>query len=156
MEHDFKVFETTMGGRPLKVEIGRMANLANGSAFVHYGETVVLATATASKTAREGIDFFPLSVDYEEKMYSVGKIPGGFIKREGRQSEKAVLTSRLIDRPIRPLFPKGFKNEVQVIASAYSVDRDCPPDVTAMIGSSIALSVSDIPFEGPIGPVIAG
>lgn len=156
MEHDFKVFETTMGGRPLKVEIGRMATLANGSAFVHYGETVVLATATASKTAREGIDFFPLSVDYEEKMYSVGKIPGGFIKREGRQSEKAVLTSRLIDRPVRPLFPKGFKNEVQVIASAYSVDRDCPPDVTAMIASSIALSVSDIPFEGPIGAVIVG
>lgn len=156
MEHDFKVFETTMGGRPLKVEIGRIANLANGSAFVHYGETVVLATATASKNPREGIDFFPLSVDYEEKMYSVGKIPGGFIKREGRQSEKAVLTSRLIDRPVRPLFPKGFKNEVQVIASAFSVDRDFPPDVTAMVAASIALSVSDIPFEGPIGAVIVG
>ncbi len=156
MEHDFNVFETTMGGRPLKVEIGRMANLANGSAFVHYGDTVVLATATASKNPREGIDFFPLSVDYEEKMYSVGKIPGGFIKREGRQSEKAVLTSRLIDRPIRPLFPKGFKNEVQVIASAYSVDQDCPPDVTAMVAASIALSVSDIPFEGPIAAVIVG
>ncbi len=156
MEHNHSTFETTMGGRPLKVEIGRMATLANGSAFVHYGDTVVLATATASKNPREGIDFFPLSVDYEEKMYSVGKIPGGFIKREGRQSEKAVLTSRLIDRPIRPLFPKGFKNDVQVIASAYSVDQDCPPDVTAMIGASIALSVSDIPFEGPIASVVVG
>ncbi len=156
MEQNHSTFETTMGGRPLKVEIGRMATLANGSAFVHYGDTVVLATATASKNAREGIDFFPLSVDYEEKMYSVGKIPGGFIKREGRQSEKAVLTSRLIDRPIRPLFPKGYKNDVQVIASAYSVDQDCPPDVTAMIGASIALSVSDIPFEGPIASVVVG
>lgn len=156
MEHTHSVFETTMGGRPLKVEIGRMATLANGSAFVHYGDTVILATATASKSPREGIDFFPLSVDYEEKMYSVGKIPGGFIKREGRPSEKAVLTSRLIDRPIRPLFPKGFKNEVQVIASAFSVDQDCPPDVTAMVGASIALSVSDIPFEGPIAAVIVG
>lgn len=156
MEQNHSTFETTMGGRPLKVEIGRMANLANGSAFVHYGDTVVLATATASKNPREGIDFFPLSVDYEEKMYSVGKIPGGFIKREGRQSEKAVLTSRLIDRPIRPLFPKGFKNDVQVIASAYSVDQDCPPDVTAMIAASIALSVSDVPFEGPIASVIVG
>lgn len=156
MEHNHSTFETTMGGRPLKVEIGRMATLASGSAFVHYGDTVVLATATASKNPREGIDFFPLSVDYEEKLYSVGKIPGGFIKREGRPSEKAVLTSRLIDRPIRPLFPKGFKNEVQVIASAYSVDQDCPPDVTAMIGASIALSVSDIPFEGPIAAVIVG
>ncbi len=156
MEQNHSVFETTMGGRPLKVEIGRMATLANGSAFVHYGDTVVLATATASKNPREGIDFFPLSVDYEEKLYSVGKIPGGFIKREGRPSEKAVLTSRLIDRPIRPLFPKGFKNEVQVIASAFSVDQDCPPDVTAMVGASIALSVSDIPFEGPIAAVIVG
>lgn len=156
MEQIHSTFETTMGGRPLKVEIGRMATLANGSAFVHYGDTVVLATATASKNPREGIDFFPLSVDYEEKMYSVGKIPGGFIKREGRQSEKAILTSRLIDRPIRPLFPKGFKNDVQVIASAYSVDQDCPPDVTAMIGASIALSVSDIPFEGPIASVVVG
>lgn len=156
MEKNYSTFETTMGGRPLKVEVGRMATLANGSAFVHYGDTVVLATATASKNPKEGIDFFPLSVDYEEKLYSVGKIPGGFIKREGRPSEKAVLTSRLIDRPVRPLFPKGFKNEVQVIASAYSVDQDCPPDITAMIGASIALSVSDIPFEGPIAAVNVG
>jgi polyribonucleotide nucleotidyltransferase len=156
MENQVRVFETTFGGRPLKVEIGRMATLANGSAFVHYGETVVIATATASKKAREGIDFFPLSVDYEEKMYSVGKIPGGFIKREGRPSEKAILTSRLIDRPIRPLFPKAYKNEVQIITTPYSVDPNCPPDIAAMVAVSIALSVSDIPFAEPIGAVIVG
>jgi len=156
MENQVRVFETTFGGRPLKVEIGRMATLANGSSFVHYGETVVIATATASKKAREGIDFFPLSVDYEEKMYSVGKIPGGFIKREGRPSEKAILTSRLIDRPIRPLFPKAYKNEVQIITTPYSVDPNCPPDIAAMVAVSIALSISDIPFAEPIGAVIVG
>lgn len=151
-----KVFEMELAGRTLKAEIGKVAEQANGSVLVSYGETVVLVTATASTKPREGIDFFPLSVDFEEKQYSVGKIPGGFIKREGRPSEKAVLTSRLIDRPIRPLFPKGYRNDVQVIATVLSVEQDCSPDVVAMIGSSIALSISDIPFHGPTGSVIVG
>ncbi|WP_432400468.1 polyribonucleotide nucleotidyltransferase [Wukongibacter sp. M2B1] len=151
-----KVFEMELAGRTLKAEIGKVAEQANGSVLVSYGETVVLVTATSSAKPREGIDFFPLSVDFEEKQYSVGKIPGGFIKREGRPSEKAVLTSRLIDRPIRPLFPKGYRNDVQVIATVLSVEQDCSPDVVAMIGSSIALSISDIPFHGPTGSVIVG
>lgn len=151
-----KVFEMELAGRTLKAEIGKVAEQANGAVMVSYGETVVLVTATASDKPREGIDFFPLSVDFEERQYSVGKIPGGFIKREGRPTEKAVLTSRLIDRPIRPLFPKGYRNDVQVIATVLSVDQDCTPDMVAMIGSSIALSISDIPFDGPTGSVTIG
>ncbi len=151
-----KTYQTTVAGRPLKVEIGKMGNLANGSCMVSYGETVVMVAATASRKPREGIDFFPLSIDFEEKLYSVGKIPGGFIKREGRPSEKAILTARLIDRPIRPLFPDGYFNEVQVVAQVLSVEQDNTPDMVAMIGASIALSISDIPFDGPIGGVTVG
>ncbi|MCT4606774.1 MAG: polyribonucleotide nucleotidyltransferase [Marinisporobacter sp.] len=151
-----RTFKTTLGGRTLEVEVGKVAQLANGSALLRYGETVVLITAVASSEPRTGIDFFPLSVDYEERLYSVGKIPGGFIKREGKPTEKAILTARLIDRPIRPLFPKGFRNDVQVIATVLSVDQDCTPDVVAMIGSSVALSISDIPFDGPTASVIIG
>ncbi len=151
-----KKFQYSLAGRDLVVTIGKVALQAGGSCLVQYGDTVVLVTATQSKEPREGIDFFPLSVDYEEKLYSVGKIPGGFIKREGRPSEKAILTSRLIDRPIRPLFPEGFRNDVQVIATVLSVDQDNSPEIAAMIGSSIALSVSDIPFDGPTGAVIVG
>lgn len=151
-----KIFKTELAGRPFSVEVGKMAQLSNGSCLVTYGETVVLVNANSSKEPKEGIDFFPLSVDYEEKLYAVGKIPGGFIKREGRPSEKATLTSRLIDRPIRPLFPKGYRNDVQVIATVLSVDQDCAPDITAMIGSSIALSISDIPFQGPTASVNVG
>lgn len=151
-----KTFKTNIGGRTLEVQIGKVAELANGAALVRYGDTVVLVTAVASSEPKTGIDFFPLSVDYEERLYSVGKIPGGFIKREGRPTEKAILTSRLIDRPIRPLFPKGYRNDVQVIATVLSVDQDCTPDVVAMMGSSIALSISDIPFDGPTGSVIIG
>lgn len=151
-----QVFRMELAGRELVVETGKMAQQANGAALVRYGDTAVLVTATASDKPREGIDFFPLSVDYEERLYSVGKIPGGFIKREGKPTEKAILTARLIDRPIRPLFPKGFRNDVQVIATVLSVDQNNPPDVTAMIGSSVALSISDIPFLGPTGSVIVG
>ncbi|MDF2545891.1 MAG: polyribonucleotide nucleotidyltransferase [Anaerosolibacter sp.] len=151
-----KIFKTTIGNRPLEVTIGKYAEQASGAAFVRYGDTVVLVTAVASSQPKEGIDFFPLSVDYEERLYSVGKIPGGFVKREGRPTEKAILTSRLIDRPIRPLFPKGYRNDVQVVATVLSVDQDCTPDVVAMIGSSIALSISDIPFKGPTGSAIIG
>lgn len=145
-----------LGGRNLSVEIGKVAQLADGAAFVRYGDTVVLVTACASDKPKEGIDFFPLSVDYEERLYAVGKIPGGFIKREGKPTEKAVLSSRLIDRPIRPLFPKGFRNDVQVIATVLSVDQDNLPEIVAMIGSSIALSISKIPFLGPTGSVLVG
>jgi polyribonucleotide nucleotidyltransferase len=137
------------------MEIGKHANFANGSVFVRYGDTVVIATAVASKETKD-TDFFPLTVNYEERLYAVGKIPGGFIKREGRPSEKAVLASRLIDRPIRPLFPEGLRNEVQVIATVLSVDQDCSPEIAAMIGASTALSISDIPFDGPIAGVIVG
>ncbi|WP_130807051.1 polyribonucleotide nucleotidyltransferase [Senegalia massiliensis] len=151
-----KTFEYTLAGKKLSVTIGKVAELANGACLIQYGDTVVLATATASKSPKEGIDFFPLSVDFQEKLYSVGKIPGGFIKREGRPSEKAILTSRLIDRPIRPLFPKGYRNDVQVITTVLSVDQDHTPDIVAMIGSSIALSISDIPFDGPTGSVSVG
>ena len=149
-------FNMELAGRTLTIETGKLAQLANGSALVRYGDTVILSTATASATPREGIDFFPLSVDYEERLYAVGKIPGGFIKREGKPSEKAVLTSRNIDRPIRPLFPKDLRNDVTVINTVLSVDQDNSPEIAAMIGSSIALSISDIPFNGPIGGVILG
>ncbi|HHV77186.1 MAG TPA: polyribonucleotide nucleotidyltransferase [Syntrophothermus lipocalidus] len=154
MEH--KVYQTEIAGRPLRVEIGKVAKQANGAALLYYGDTVVLVTATASKEPREGIDFFPLTCDYEERLYAVGRIPGGFIKREGRPTEAAILSARLMDRPIRPLFPKGFRNDVHVVATVMSVDQDNPPNVTAIIGASIALSISDIPFAGPIGAVIVG
>ena len=143
-------------GRELILETGRLARQANGSVLVRYGDTMVLATATASAEPREGIDFFPLTVDYEERLYAVGKIPGGFIKREGRPSEKAILSGRLIDRPIRPLFPKHYRNDVQVITTVLSVDQDNQPDIVAMIGASAALAVSNIPFMGPIGGVRVG
>ncbi len=145
-----------IGGRTLTLETGRMAKQASGAVFTTYGDTNVLATATASKEPRPGIDFFPLTVDYEEKLYAVGKIPGGFIKREGRASEKAVLNSRLIDRPVRPLFPKAYRNDVQVVTTVMSVEQDCPPEITAMVGASAALHISQIPFNGPIGGVVIG
>ncbi|MHB1315559.1 MAG: polyribonucleotide nucleotidyltransferase [Christensenellales bacterium] len=151
-----RVFETELSGRKLVVETGRYAEQASGSCLIRCNDTAILVCATVSETKREGIDFFPLSVDFEEKLYSVGKIPGGFIKREGRPTEKSILTSRLIDRPIRPLFPKGFYNDVQIVATCLSIDTDIPPDVYAMIGSSIALSISKIPFMGPTGSVIVG
>ncbi|MBS7299030.1 MAG: polyribonucleotide nucleotidyltransferase [Eubacteriales bacterium] len=152
----FKTFETTLAGRKLVVETGKMCCLSNGHCLVRYGDTVVMVNVTASRMPREGIDFFPLSVDYEEKLYSVGKIPGGYIKREGKPSEKAILTSRVIDRPIRPLFPTDLRNDVCVVATVLSVEHDNPPEVAAMIGTSIALSISDIPWAGPIGGVWLG
>ncbi|MDE5990768.1 MAG: polyribonucleotide nucleotidyltransferase, partial [Clostridia bacterium] len=151
-----KIFTTTIGGRDVSIETGAYCGLSNGSCIVRCGDTAVMVNVTMAKTPRDGIDFFPLGVDYEEKMYAVGKIPGGFKKREGRASDKAILTSRLIDRPLRPLFPKGFFNDVAVVATALSVDPDIPPEVYAMIGSSVALSISDIPFAGPTGSVIVG
>ncbi len=153
---DAKIFKATIGGREVTVETGKYAEQANGSCFVRCGDTVVMVNVTMSETPRPGMDFFPLSVDYEEKMYAMGKIPGGFKKREGRASDKAILTSRLIDRPLRPLFPKGIFNDVCVIATALSVDTNIPPEVYAMLGSSIALSISDIPFAGPTGSVVVG
>ena len=153
---EHKIFKMDLAGRELSVEIGKIAELAAGSAILRYGETMVMVNVSKSAKPRDGIDFFPLSVDYEEKLYSVGKIPGGFLKREGKPSEKAILTSRLIDRPIRPLFPKGFRNDVQVVATVLSVDQDCTPDIVSMIGSSVALSISDIPFNGPTGSVLVG
>ena len=152
----FRTFETTLAGRPLVIETGKMAMLTNGHCLVRYGDTVVMVNVTASRTPREGVDFFPLSVDYEEKLYAVGKIPGGYIKREGKPSEKAILTSRVIDRPIRPLFPADLRNDVSVVATVLSVEQDNPPEVAAMIGTSIALSISDIPWNGPIGGVWLG
>ena len=149
-------FTMDVGGRPLTIEQGKMAKQANGAVLVRYGDTVVLVTATASTSPREGVDFFPLTVDYEEKMYAVGKIPGGFIKREGRPANEAILCARLIDRPIRPLFPKGFRNDVEVMATVLSVEQDNPPEIAAMIGASCALSVSDIPWAGPIAGVRVG
>ena len=156
MLENYKVFKTEIGGREVTVEVGKYAQQANGSCIVRCGETVVMVNTVMSASPREGMDFFPLSVDYEEKMYAVGKIPGGFKKREGRASDKAILTSRLIDRPIRPLFPKGLFNDVTVTATALSVDTNIPPEPFAMLGSSIALSISDIPFAGPTGSVLVG
>lgn len=151
-----KIFKTTIGGREMIVETGAYCGQANGSCIVRCGDTVVMVNATMAKEPREGMDYFPLSVDYEEKMYAVGKIPGGFKKREGRASDKAILTARLIDRPIRPLFPKGMYNDVSVVATVLSVDTNIPPEVFGMIGSSVALSISDIPFAGPTGSVVVG
>lgn len=149
-------YSIELGGRTLTMEIGKIAKQANGAVLVRYGDTAVVVAATGTKTPREGVDFFPLTVDFEEKMYAVGKIPGGFIKREGRPAETAILTSRLIDRPIRPMFPEGYHNDVQIVATAVSVDPDNAPDIPAMIGASCALSISDIPFEGPIAGVRLG
>ena len=153
---NYKVFKYTYAGRPLVIETGKMAGLANGSVLCRYGDTVVLCCATASEKPRDGIDFLPLSVDFDERMYAAGKIPGGYLKREGKPSEKAVLTSRVIDRPIRPLFPKDLRNDVALTLTVMSVDYDCSPEITAMIGASIALSISDIPWNGPIGGAFMG
>ena len=153
---NFKVWETELAGRKLTLETGKMAGLANASILARYGETEVLCNVTASAKPREGVDFFPLSVDYEEKMYSVGRIPGSFQRREGRASEKAILTSRCIDRPIRPLFPKDLRNDCSVVATVMSVDPDCSPEITAMIGVSAAIAISDIPWDGPISGVNVG
>ena len=145
----YKSYTMELAGRTLRVDIGRVAAQANGAAFMHYGDTVVLSTATASDKPRDGIDFFPLSVEYEEKMYSVGKIPGGFNKREGKASENAILTSRVIDRPMRPLFPKDYRNDVTLNNMVMSVDPSCRPELVAMLGAAIATCISDIPFDGP-------
>ena len=152
----FKCYETELAGRKLTIETGKIAELANGSVMVRYGDTVVMVNVTASKEPREGIDFFPLSVDYEEKLYAVGKIPGSFTKREGKPADKAILTSRAIDRPIRPLFPKDFRNDVCVVATVLSVEQDNSPEVCAMIGTAAALAISDIPFGGPTAAVNVG
>ena len=153
---NYKTFRYTLAGRPLVIETGKMAGLANGSVLIRYGETVLLCCATASAKPRDGIDFLPLSVDYEERMYAAGKIPGGYLKREGKPSEKAILTSRVIDRPVRPLFPKDLRNDVALTLTVMSVDPDCSPEITAMIGASTALAISDIPWNGPIGGVFMG
>ena len=152
----YKSFSMELAGRTLTVDIDRVAKQANGAALMHYGDTVVLSTATASEKPREGIDFFPLSVEYEEKLYAVGKIPGGFIKREGKASENAVLTSRVIDRPMRPLFPKDYRNDVTLNNLVLCVDQDCSPELTAMLGSAIATAISDIPFDGPTSSTQVG
>lgn len=152
----FKSFTMDLAGRTLRVDVGRVAAQANGAAFMHYGDTVVLSTATASEKPRDGIDFFPLSVEYEEKLYAVGKIPGGFNKREGKASENAILTSRVIDRPMRPLFPKDYRNDVTINNMVMSVDPDCSPELTAMLGSAISVAISDIPFDGPCATTQVG
>ena len=156
MFENHRIFKTTLAERDLIVETGKFAGLANGSCMIKYGDTVVNVAVTASKSPREGVDFFPLSVDFEERLYAVGKIPGSFSKREGKPSEKAILASRVIDRPIRPLFPKDMRNDVAVVCTVMSVDEDCSPEITAMIGTSIALSISDIPWDGPISGVFVG
>ena len=153
---NYRVFKTDYAGRELVIETGKYAEQANGACLVRCGDTAVSVTVCMAETPREGMDFFPLSVDYEEKMFAVGKIPGGFKKREGRASDKAILVARLIDRPIRPLFPKGIYNDVVVVATALSVDPDIAPEPLAMIGSSVALSISDIPWAGPTGSVVVG
>lgn len=156
MFENFRKFETTLAGRPLVVETGKMAQLTNGHCLVRYGETVVMANVTASRTPREGVDFFPLSVDYEEKLYSVGKIPGGYTKREGKPSEKAILTSRMIDRPMRPLFPADLRNDVSIVTTVLSVEQDNAPEIAALIAASIAVSISDVPWNGPVAGVWLG
>ena len=156
MFENHRVFETTFAGRPLKVETGKTCALANGSCWVTYGETVVMGNVTMSAKPRDGVDFFPLSVDYEEKLYSVGKIPGSFLKREGRPTENAILTSRMIDRPMRPLFPEGLRNDVSIVTTVLASDIDNAPEITALIAASIAVSISDVPFNGPIAGVNVG
>lgn len=153
---DYRTFKMALGGRLLQLEIGKVCEQANGQVMVRYGDSVVNATVCASKEPKEGVDFFPLTCDYEERMYAMGKIPGGFIRREGRPSEKAILSCRLMDRPLRPLFPKGFYNDVSVVATVMSVDPDCETDIMAMIGSSVAIAISDIPWDGPTGSVRVG
>ncbi|MBO7187881.1 MAG: polyribonucleotide nucleotidyltransferase, partial [Clostridia bacterium] len=156
MTETYREFKTVIGGREVVVETGKYAEQTNGSCIVRCGDTVVMVNVTMAPSAKEGQDFFPLTVDYQEKMYAIGKIPGGFTKREGRASDKAILTSRLIDRPLRPLFPKGLFNDVVVVATALSVDQDISPEPFAMLGSSIALAISDIPWAGPTGSVVVG
>ena len=156
MFENFRVFETEFAGRPLKIATGKMAQLANGECLVRYGETTIHVAATAAAKPRDGIDFFPLSVDFEEKLYSVGKIPGSFLKREGRPTDKAILVCRMIDRPIRPLFPKDMRNDVSIVCTVMSVDPDCSPEIAALVGTSVALSISDIPWDGPISGVSVG
>lgn len=156
MFENYRVFKTNLAGRPLVVETGKLAGLANGACLIRYGETVVNVAVTAAAKPRDDIDFFPLSVDYEEKLYAIGKIPGSFLRREGKPSEKAILTSRVIDRPVRPLFPKDMRNDVSIVCTVMSVDPDCSPEIAAMIGTSIALSISDIPWNGPISGVSVG
>lgn len=156
MFENYKVFETTLGGKRLAFETGKMCGLSGGSCMVRYGDTTVLVNATMSAKPRDGIDFFPLSVDFEERLYAVGKIPGSFMKREGRPSDKAILASRLVDRPIRPLFPKDMRNDVSIVMTVMSVDPDCQPEIAGMIGASLALTISDIPFKGPIAGVAVG
>ena len=152
----YKSYSMELAGRTLTVDIGRVAAQANGAVFIKYGDTTVLSTATASDKPRDGVDFFPLSVEFEEKMYSVGKIPGGFNKREGKASENAILTDRVIDRPMRPLFPKDMRNDVSVVMTVLSVDPDNSPEITGMIATSIALSISDIPWNGPVASINVG
>ena len=152
----YKKYEMELAGRTLRVDVGRVAKQANGAVLMHYGETTVLCTATASEKPRDGIDFFPLSVEYNERLYAVGKIPGGFNKREGKASENAILTDRVIDRPMRPLFPKDYRNDVTLENLVMSVEQDCSPELTAMLGASIATSISDIPFDGPISTTQVG
>ena len=156
MFENYRKFETTFAGRPLVVETGKTCGLSNGSCWVKYGETVVMANVTASAKPREGVDFFPLSVDYEERLYAVGKIPGSFTKREGKPTEKAILTSRVVDRPIRPLFPKDMRNDVSVVMTVLAVDPDNSPEITGMIATSIAISISDIPWNGPVAGISVG
>ncbi len=156
MFENYRTFKTTFAGRELMVETGKVCGLANGSCWIHYGETVVMVNVTASPKPRDGVDFFPLSVDYEEKLYAVGKIPGGYLKREGRPSEKAILTSRVVDRPMRPLFPKDMRNDVAIVMTVLAVDPETQPEILSMIGASIAVTISDIPWNGPIGGISVG
>ncbi|MBQ8598576.1 MAG: polyribonucleotide nucleotidyltransferase, partial [Oscillospiraceae bacterium] len=156
MFENYRVFETELAGKKISFETGKWCALSNGSVVVRYGETTVMVNVTASQKPREGIDFFPLSVDFEEKLYAVGRIPGSFLKREGRPTTKAVLSSRVVDRPIRPLFPKDMRNDVAVVMTVLSVDQDCSPEVAGMLGTSFALSISDIPWNGPIAGVHTG
>ena len=151
-----KTYEIDFCGRPLRMEVGRLAELANASILIQYGETSVLVTATASARPKDGIDYFPLAVDFNEKLYAVGRIPGSFMRREGRPSLPAVLASRLIDRPMRPLFPSDLRNDVVIACEVMSIDRDCAPEITAMIGASAAVAISDIPWNGPIGGISLG
>ena len=152
----YKMYEMELAGRTLRVDVDRVAKQANGAVLMHYGDTTVLCTSTASEKPRDGIDFFPLSVEYNERLYAVGKIPGGFNKREGKASENAILTDRVIDRPMRPLFPKDYRNDVTLENLVMSVDQDCSPELTAMLGASLATSISDIPFDGPISTTQVG
>ena len=153
---NYHKYEMELAGRPLTMEVGKLAELANAAVMVGYGDTRVLCCVTAAPRPRDGIDFFPLSVDFEEKLYSVGRIPGSFNRREGRPGEKGILTSRVIDRPIRPLFPSDFRNDVSVMCTVMSVDHDCTPEIAALIGTSAALAISDIPWNGPVGALKVG